>query len=61
MTLHHFQFLHLLCYKFPLLIIVMVDHGPIDTVQNPFMSWKAVLMTQMEVPDHLLSLRITNR
>ena len=33
----------------------MVNHAIIDIVQNQFMLWEAVLMTQMEALDHLLS------
>ena len=55
MTLHHFQFLHLLCFKFPLSTIIMVDHTTIDIVQNWLMSQEAVLRNRMEVPDLLLS------
>ena len=51
-------------FKFPLSLIIMVDHIIIDIIWNQFMSQEAVLIIQMEVPDHLLSLyrsRINNR
>ena len=55
MTLHHFLSHHPLHFRFPLLIIIMVDHNIINIAQNQFMSREAVLMIQMEVPDLLLS------
>ena len=55
MILHHFQFLHPLCFKFPLLTIIMVDHITIDITQSLFMSQEAVQTNQMGAPDHLLS------
>jgi hypothetical protein len=55
MTLHHFQFLHPLHFRFPLSIIIMVDHATIDIVQSQFMSPGVVQMTWTAVPDLLLS------
>ena len=56
MTLHCFQFLHPLHFKFPPLTIIMVNHTTINTVQSQLMLQEAVLRNQMEVLDLLLSL-----
>ena len=52
---HHSLSCCLQCFKFLLLIIVMVNHDTTDIIRSQSMLQEAVLMTQMEVPNHLLS------
>ena len=53
-TLHCFQFLHQLPFKFPPLTIIMVNHIIIDIIWSQLMSLEAVPRNQTTVPDLLL-------